>query len=125
MSAPEYPFPRLGEEQQAAVAVPSRYAICIDLDPGILAQTYGPDWQSAYADVTRFLAEHGFVRRYGTVYFGNDTMIAVHCMMAVQRLAMEFDWFAAAASDVRMLRIEANNNLRPAMELAVNAKKRQ
>ena len=124
MSAPEYPFPSLDETQQPAIATPSRYAICIDLDPGVLAQIYGPSWQAAYSDVTRFLAEHGFVRRYGTVYFGNDTIVAVHCMMVVQQLALEFDWFAPAASDVRMIRIEGNNDLRAAMQLAVNAKKR-
>jgi virulence-associated protein VapD len=124
VSTPEYPFPPLGETQQPAIATPSRYAICIDLDPGVLAQIYGPGWETAYTDVTRFLAEHGFVRRYGTVYFGDGTIVAVHCMMVVQQLALQFAWFAPAASDVRMIRIEGNNDMRAAMELAVNAQRR-
>ncbi len=122
MAAPNYPFPEHDGSQDPATRPPSRYAICVELDPGVLAQVYGPSWQNAYADVSRFLAEHGFVRRYGTVYFGDDTIVAVHCMMVAQRLALAFDWFAPAASDVRMIRIEGNNDLRAAIELVVNAR---
>jgi virulence-associated protein VapD len=123
MSAPEFPFPPLGDSQRPAIATPSRYAICIDLDPAILSRIYGASWQQAYTEVTSFLADKGFVRRYGTVYFGNDTIVAVHCMMVVQQLALAFEWFVPAANDVRMIRIEGNNDMRAAMELAVNARR--
>ena len=61
MSVPEYPFPPLGETQQPAIATPSRYAICIDLDPGVLAQIYGPGWEAAYIDVTVSFSESNLV----------------------------------------------------------------
>jgi virulence-associated protein VapD len=124
VTTPSYPFPEHDGEQDPVRRPPSRYAICVELDAGVLERVYGPSWPSAYTDVGRFLAEHGFVRRYGTIYFGDDSIVAVQCMMVVQKLALEFEWFAAAASDVRMLRIEGNNDLRAAMELAVNARRR-
>jgi virulence-associated protein VapD len=124
VTAINYPFPEHDGSQDPATRPPSRYAICVELDPGVLAQVYGPTWQNAYADVGRFMEANGFVRRYGTIYFGDDTIVAVHCMMVAQKLALEFDWFVPAAADVRMLRIEGNNDLRSAMELAVNARRR-
>jgi virulence-associated protein VapD len=44
--------------------------------------------------------------------------------MAVQKLTLEFEWFAPAVNDIRMLRIEDNNDLRPAIELAMQMKVR-
>jgi virulence-associated protein VapD len=47
-----------------------------------------------------------------------DRVDAVACVLAIQRLARELPWFSASARDVRMLRIEENNDLRPAIESA-------
>ena len=38
--------------------------------------------------------------------------------MTVQQLTLEFDWFAPSVRDIRMLRIEENNDLMPAVEFA-------
>ena len=36
---------------------------------------------------------------------------------------MAYDWFAPSVRDIRMLRIEDNNDLMPAIEFAVNLKR--
>ncbi len=104
---------------------PVTYAITFDLDTKILEEGYpSSSWQNAYKDIERFLRELGFDRQQGSVYFGNDDIDVVQCQMAVQRLTLEFEWFAPSVNDIRMLRIEDNNDLRPAIELAMQMKAR-
>jgi virulence-associated protein VapD len=104
---------------------PVTYAITFDLDTKILEECYpSSSWQNAYKDIERFLRELGFDRQQGSVYFGNDTIDVVQCQTAVLELTLEFEWFAPAINDIRMLRIEDNNDLRPAIELAMRMKAR-
>ena len=101
------------------------YAISFDLDTKALQDLYpNASWQNAYADVARFLRGHGFDRQQGSVYFGDDSVNVVGCQNAVQEMTAEFDWFAPSVKDIRMLRIEDNNDLMPAVELALRLKKR-
>jgi len=99
------------------------YAITFDLNTKTLETTYGSaSWQNAYSDIGRFLRQHGFGRQQGSVCFGDDSVDVVRCQLVVQQLAAEFDWFAPAVTDIRMLRIEDNNDLMPAVELALRLK---
>jgi virulence-associated protein VapD len=102
----------------------SMYAIAFDLDTDTLKKSYKNDsWQNAYNDIAKFLRDQGFDRQQGSVYFGGDTVDMVTCQTAVQRLTLTYDWFAPSVRDIRMLRIEDNNDLTPAIELALEAKK--
>ncbi len=94
------------------------YAIAFDLDTDTLQRTYGsPSWRHAYAEIRGILAAEGFAWQQGNVNFGRPERVdAVSCVLAVQRLTRELPWFAASARDVRMLRIEENNDLRPAID---------
>ena len=95
------------------------YAIAFDLDTKQLEKLYGkPGWQNAYADIRRELEAKGFDHTQGSVYFGNDTVDAVTCVLAVQDVARKYPWFTPAVSDIRMLRIEENNNLGPAIGIS-------
>jgi virulence-associated protein VapD len=96
------------------------YAIAFDLDTETLQQTYGaPAWRHAYSEIRRILQDEGFAWQQGSVNFGRPERVdAVSCVLAIQRLARELPWFSASARDVRMLRIEENNDLRPAIESA-------
>jgi virulence-associated protein VapD len=96
------------------------YAVAFDLDTETLQRTYGaPSWRHAYADIRRILQDEGFAWQQGSVNFGrHDRVDAVACVLAIQRLTRELSWFSAAARDVRMLRIEENNDLRPAIDAA-------
>jgi virulence-associated protein VapD len=101
------------------------FAIAFDLDTETLKRSYhNTSWQNAYNDIARFLRDQGFDRQQGSVYFGNEEVDMVRCQTAVQRLTLEYEWFAPAVRDIRMLRIEDNNDLTPAIELALEAKSR-
>ncbi len=100
------------------------YAIAFDLDTATLKASYHNElWQNAYNDISKALRGHGFDRTQGSVYFGGDSVDAVTCVLAVQQLTTEFDWFGPSVRDIRMLRIEDNNDLRPAVERAIAMKK--
>ena len=108
------------------------YAISFDLDTKVLEQSYPtPSWQNAYADIGKFLRDRGFdtpaeeapsAWQQGSVYFGDDTVDVVRCQTVAQQMTMEFDWFALPLRDIRMLRIEDNNDLMPAVELVLQMK---
>lgn len=99
------------------------YAITFDLNTKVLEASYDTDsWQNAYADVGRFLRERGFDRQQGSVYFGDETVDVVRCQLVVQQLTAEFEWFGPSVADIRMLRIEDNNDLMPAVELVLRMK---
>jgi virulence-associated protein VapD len=94
------------------------YAITFDMDTETLQQAYpGESWRNAYVEIRRVLIEEGFDWQQGSVYFGNPGQIdAVTCVLAAQRLARELPWFGQSVRDIRMLRIEENNDLGPAIE---------
>ncbi len=71
-----------------------------------------------------FLRKRGFGWQQGSTYFGYDSVNEVSCVLTVQDLADEFDWFAPAVRDVRMWRIESSNDLMPAIERVVDRKAR-
>jgi virulence-associated protein VapD len=100
------------------------YAITFDLEMSALRETYPNDsYQNAYMDIRKVLIdEYGFEWQQGSVYFGNVAVDAVSCVLAVQDLASRFDWFAPSVRDIRMLRIEENNNLMPAVERGIKKK---
>ncbi len=94
------------------------FAIAFDLDTETLSQTYGlPSYNNAYADIKRFLQAKGFDWQQGSVYFGGASIDAVKCVLAVQEVSRNFPWFAASVRDIRMLRIEDNKDLKPALDL--------
>ena len=93
------------------------YAIAFDLDNDTLSKTYGvPSYNNAYADIKATLSEFGFTRQQGSVYFGENAD-AVTTVMVTQTLAKKYSWFSASVKDIRMLRIEDNNDLMPAIEM--------
>lgn len=88
------------------------YAIVFDLDTTLLQQMYhGNNTNNAYADIKRYLTARGFEWRQGSTYFGDDTIDAVRCVRVVQKLAAKCSWFTPCVKDIRMLRIEENNDL--------------
>lgn len=95
---------------------PVTYAIAFDLDTDTLKDLYpSPSWNNACGDIRQFLESNGFDHTQGSVYFGNDTIDAVSCVLVAQGLSDTFDWFEPAVKDIRMLRIEDNNDLKEAL----------
>jgi virulence-associated protein VapD len=92
------------------------YAIVFDMDVSVLEQTYSsPHWRNAYRDVRDLLEQRGFDWQQGSTFFGNEDVTAVDCVLAVQELNRTYDWFRPSVRDIRMLRIEENNDLGPAL----------
>ena len=92
------------------------YAIVFDFDTEMLQQTYpNASWNNAYADVKNYLTARGFEWKQGSAYFGDETVDAVRCVRVVQRMARKFPWFTPSIRDLRMLRIEENNDLKSAL----------
>ena len=93
------------------------YAIVFDFDTETLEQLYpNQSWRNASTDVRSYLTARGFVWKQGSTYFGDETVDAVRCVRAVQRLSAKFPWFKPALRDIRMLRIEENNDLKIALD---------
>ncbi len=49
------------------------------------------------------------------VYFGDEDSDAVRCVVAVQDLDNRCAWFGRVVRDLRMLRVDENNDLLPAL----------
>lgn len=93
------------------------YAIAFDLDRATLEELYpsAGNWRNAYNDIKKTLKEMGFLWQQGSVYFGDEEVTAVKCVLSVQKLAQKYDWFKPSVSDIRMLRIEEMNDLSEAL----------
>ncbi len=98
------------------------YAIAFDLDTATLDSSYhNKSSGNAYGDIRKALQKFGFEPMQGSVYFGNETVDAVRCVLAVQNLSKTFPWFSPSVRDIRMLRIEDNNDLMSAVESVLDA----
>lgn len=92
------------------------YAIAFDMDTSQLQTTYpNPSWNNAYNDIKNVLIPLGFSRQQGSVYFGDGTVTPVTCVLAVQKISQMHSWFKPSVRDIRMLRIEEQNDLSPAL----------
>ncbi len=92
------------------------YAILFDMDTSCLDEQYeGSTYHNSYKLIKDFMLENNFIWKQGSVYFGNDKIDAVACVLTVQKLAKKYSWFSNCVKDVRMLRIEENNDLMQAL----------
>lgn len=92
-----------------------RFAVAFDLNIEMLTKNYGDPYNEAYGEIKKFLAGKGFDRQQGSLYYGNDTVDAVKAVLAVSAMAKAFPWFAPSVSDIRLLRIEDDDDLSPAL----------
>ena len=114
---------RAPQQRQTTTSASSRefrvYAIAFDMDTDTLEKSYpGPSWKNAYAEIQKVLSRHGFNRQQGSVYFGGAQVNAVTCVLATIDLTTSLPWFSASVRDIRMLRIEEQNDLLPAVQQA-------
>jgi virulence-associated protein VapD len=91
------------------------YAIAFDFDTKVAESLCGNNWRNIYAQVGLVLSEFGFSRQQGSVYFGDENSDAVACVMAAQELDKRFSWFSRVVKDLRMLRVDEDNDLLPAL----------
>lgn len=91
------------------------YAIAFDLDTAAAERHCGASWRGCYEKISSVFAEFGFARVQGSVYFGDETSDGVQCVLAVQAVDQRFAWFARCVRDLRMLRVDEDNDLMPAI----------
>src|SRR5436853_1951 len=92
------------------------YAIAFDMDIESLRTNYGDPYNGAYLEIRKVLQKHGFMWQQGSVYFGDESINAVTCVLAAIDLSRSLPWFASSVRDIRMLRIEELNDLMPAVQ---------
>ena len=99
------------------------YAIAFDLNMENLRIFYpNNSIGNAYNDIKTILLKYGFERQQGSVYFGDNKVNAVTCFNAVSDLTESYDWFATSVRDIRMLRIEDDNDLIPVIDRTLKLK---
>ena len=92
------------------------YAIAFDMDLASLHQHYGDHYNEASTTIRKVLQRHGFTWQQGGVYFGDEHVNAVSCVLAAIDLSQSLPWFSGSVRDIRMLRIEELNDLMPAVQ---------
>lgn len=96
------------------------YAIAFDMDTKALAKEWqrvcgNKSWRTAYPQIGEFLAGYGFSWKQGSLQFSSAEATPVTVVLAVQEMTKKFAWFAPSVRDIRMLRIEEDNDLAPAV----------
>ncbi len=91
------------------------YAVIFDIDADCLSDNNITN-SKAYGNIRKFMEQNYFKWQQGGVYFGDETINAVTCVTTVQRMAKELPFFPMCVKDVRMLKIEENNDLMPAVK---------
>jgi virulence-associated protein VapD len=95
------------------------YAIAFDMDIESLRNHYGDPYNNACLEIRRVLQRHGFPNwQQASVYFSDERINAVTCVLAATDLSRSLHWFSASVRDIQMLRIEALNDLMPAIQQA-------
>lgn len=90
------------------------HAIAYDLDTKALIAEFGdPEYKMAYALINKFLADRGFKKKQGSLYYGDDKMTVVKAILAIQDLNREFARFKKCLSDLRILKIMDDDDLKP------------
>lgn len=107
---------RKRQRQRSPAGENNLYSIAFDIDTVMLEEEFGIKRPTAYGAIGRLLSRRGFYPMQGSVYFSEDTVTPVICVLAAQELARELEWFAPCVKDIRMLRIEEDNDLMPAVE---------
>lgn len=87
------------------------YAIAFDLDTALAEKICGSAWRGCYEKIALVFAEYGFARMQGSVYFGDESSDPVQCMLAVQEADRRYAWFGRVLRDLRMLRVDEDNDL--------------
>ena len=91
------------------------YAVLINLDADSLLEHEKQN--NVNQQIKIYMIENGFIWKQGNIYFGNENITAVNCVVVIQKLAQKYSWLSTYAKEVRMLRIEENTDLLPALSI--------
>ncbi|RRD63801.1 virulence factor [Comamonadaceae bacterium OH2310_COT-174] len=79
-----------------------RCLIVFDLDTKRLEEHYhNASWRNGYADVQRVLNRHRFKNIQGTVYLSERGVRQAHGTLALQEVAIRYEWFDKCVSNIQ------------------------
>lgn len=81
------------------------YAIAYDLNKEAALRN------DAWRKIAKVLESYGFHRQQGTVFYGTEKTSAATCFAAVLDLNDKYPWFWEVVRDMRMLRIDEEDDL--------------
>lgn len=81
------------------------YAIAYDLNKESAIKN------DAWRKIARVLESYGFHRQQGTVFYGTELTSASTCFAAVLDLNDRYPWFWEVVKDMRMLKIDEEDDL--------------
>ncbi|MFC0323662.1 virulence factor [Gallibacterium melopsittaci] len=88
-----------------------RTLIVFDMDTHCLEQNYhNISWRNAYSDIQRILKKHGFTNIQGTVYLSDIGIKQAHGTLALQEVAVRYEWFAKCASNIQFYDLKDDFN---------------
>ncbi|ERF77915.1 virulence factor [Gallibacterium anatis] len=88
-----------------------RTLIVFDMDTHCLEQNYHTtSWRNAYSDIQRILKKHGFTNIQGTVYLSDVGIKQAHGTLALQEVAVRYEWFAKCASNIQFYDLKDDFN---------------
>ena len=91
------------------------YAIAFDIDTKEAERILGRNWRNCYGSLQTVFAQHRFSGQQGSLYFGPEGSNAVDCVLVVQDIDRKYSWFGKIVRDLRMMRVEEQNDLIPAL----------
>ncbi|KGQ65500.1 virulence factor [Gallibacterium anatis 7990] len=88
-----------------------RTLIVFDMDTHCLEENYhNAIWRNAYTDIQRILKKHGFTNIQGTVYLSDVGVKQAHGTLALQEVAVRYEWFAKCASNIQFYDLKDDFN---------------
>ncbi len=93
------------------------FAIAFDMDTKALEAQFGPSYTNKYKEIEKFLAEHNFHWQQGSLYYGSKETTTIGTpFLVARRLSNNFPWFKTCVKDIRVLKIEDDDDLKPHLE---------
>jgi virulence-associated protein VapD len=100
-----------------------RCLIVFDLDTKLLEQHYhNNSWRNGYADIQRVLYRHRFTNVQGTVYLSEVGVRQAHGTLALQEVAIRYEWFDKCVSNVQFYDLADDFNAQFIIDGVTNAR---
>jgi virulence-associated protein VapD len=93
------------------------YAIAFDMNTACLKEKFGEtDYRNRYKDIEKFLESEGFTWKQGSLWYGNEKTKMGTAFLVARKLSKQFSWFKECVADIRVLRVEDDDDLKPHLE---------
>ncbi len=93
------------------------FAIAFDMDTKKLESHFGASYTNKYSEIKTFLETEGFRWKQGSLYYGDkETTTMGTPFLVVRKLSRQMPWFKACVKDIRVLKIEEDDDLIPHLD---------